>query len=129
VTTQWRKIPGYPGYKISDDGVVYSIPRKVGAKLMRSGQQSRRVISGRPLTLTKRPCGTTAANLWHGGECQQVPIRRLMLLAFVGPQPFGMDAVNIDGDVTNNSLDNLRWEYRRRAATAHQRAADQLRVG
>jgi len=36
-------------------------------------------------------------------------VHRLVLLAFVGPCPAGMEARHLDGDPTNNRLPNLCW--------------------
>lgn len=36
-------------------------------------------------------------------------IHRLVLEAFVGPCPDGMEALHSDGNKTNNNVDNLRW--------------------
>lgn len=38
-----------------------------------------------------------------------VLIHRLVLEAFVGPRPDGLEARHRDGDPTNNRLDNLLW--------------------
>lgn len=37
----------------------------------------------------------------------------LVLLAFVGPRPIGMECCHIDDDPTHNMLNNLRWGTRR----------------
>ena len=37
-------------------------------------------------------------------------VDRLVLSAFVGPCPPGMDAYHIDGNLENNKLSNLRWD-------------------
>jgi hypothetical protein len=43
-----------------------------------------------------------------GGVRRQV--HRLVLEAFVGPCPDGMECCHEDGDSTNNRVDNLRWD-------------------
>jgi hypothetical protein len=37
-------------------------------------------------------------------------VHNLILAAFVGPRPKGMQACHNDGDTTNNRLGNLRWD-------------------
>jgi hypothetical protein len=37
-------------------------------------------------------------------------VHRLILEAFVGPRPEGMEACHNDGDKTNNHWNNLRWD-------------------
>ncbi len=46
-----------------------------------------------------------------GGAAHKMFVHRLVLLAFVGPCPNGMEACHFpDRDVTNNRLSNLRWD-------------------
>jgi hypothetical protein len=112
VTECWKRVLGWPGYEVSDQGNARSVDRMVDGRYSLNGKQSTRFIAGKPLTPVPHKNGTPAVNLWRGNVCTQVPIRRLMLLAFVGPQPRGMDAVNIDGDTTNNDLGNLCWDWK-----------------
>jgi len=37
-------------------------------------------------------------------------VHRLVLEAFVGPCPDGMEACHLDSDKTNNRVSNLRWD-------------------
>lgn len=39
-----------------------------------------------------------------------IAVHRLVLFAFVGPQPEGMECCHYDGNTTNNRLSNLRWD-------------------
>lgn len=39
-------------------------------------------------------------------------VHRLVLEAFVGPQPEGMECCHNDSDPANNRLENLRWDTR-----------------
>ncbi len=48
-------------------------------------------------------------------------IHRLVLETFVGPCPVGFQACHNDGDYSNNSLSNLRWD------TAKSNAGDRIR--
>jgi HNH endonuclease len=40
-------------------------------------------------------------------------VHTLVLQAFVGPCPAGMEACHYDGDKANNKLGNLRWDTKR----------------
>jgi hypothetical protein len=108
---EWKAVPGYRAYEVSSDGQVRSLDRVVGAKYTKHGKRSSRFIKGQVLTLRLRPDGTPCANLWRRADYEQVPVRRLMMLAFRGARPRGMDAVNSNGDVTDNRLENLKWAY------------------
>jgi hypothetical protein len=57
------------------------------------------------------------------GDRKQCRVAPLVLEAFVGPRPPGMDCCHDDGDSTNDALSNLRWDTKR----ANQ--ADTLRHG
>jgi hypothetical protein len=50
-------------------------------------------------------------------------VHRLVLKAFVGPCPEGMEGCHWDGDACNNKLDNLRW------ATHAENVEDSIRHG
>lgn len=110
---QWKGIAGWRGYEISDQARARSLDRWVAAKYTQAGRRSARFIKGQILTPVIRPDGTACVNLWRGNRCIQVPIRRLMLLAFVGPRPRGLDAINVNRDVTDNALSNLAWGRKR----------------
>lgn len=105
-TVEYREIPAYPGYRVGSDGSVWS----------------RRSINGRgPLvekwrlmkqTVVKR--GRLAVNICNGKRARMEAVHRLVLLAFVGPCPVGMECCHFpDRDPTNNRLSNLRWDTRK----------------
>lgn len=117
----FKDIEGFPGYCVGDDGTVWS--RRVG-------------YGG---------CGPRLAEVWHKLKAVPNPYRsnyvsvnlmapdgrsklrlvhRLVLEAFVGLRPPGMDACHDpDHDPSNNRLDNLRWD------TKKANMADMLRQG
>jgi hypothetical protein len=49
-------------------------------------------------------------NLQLAGEGHAERVHRLVLLAFVGPCPKGMEACHWDDNPGNNHLSNLRWD-------------------
>lgn len=63
------------------------------------------------------------AKLSHGGVKKSFPIHRLVLEAFVGPRPAGMECRHLDGNKNNNRLYNLAW------GTGEENRADQVRHG
>lgn len=54
--------------------------------------------------------------LCNNGKRKKRYVHRLVLLAFVGPPLEGQEALHIDGDATNNQLENLRWGTRQENA-------------
>lgn len=106
---EWRAIPGYEGfYEASNLGRVRSLDREY---VRRDGIRTRR--KGKVLTPTINTYGRRQVYLCLPGEKQNPQlVHRLVLQAFVGPCPDGMEACHWDDDHTNNRLDNLRWDTR-----------------
>ncbi|MDQ1111180.1 hypothetical protein QE418_000628 [Microbacterium testaceum] len=95
----WHPVVGYEGaYEVSSRGRVRGLPR-----LDARG----RSIRGRVLRPTGRPY--LSVSLCQGGRPRTVQVHRLVLEAFVGLCPPGMEALHIDDVPTNNAASNLRW--------------------
>lgn len=104
---QWRDVPGYEGrYQVSDLGRVRSLDRRVPCAHGATRQMRGRVL---------RPAGQKSdphlrVVLEHHGPGQLV--HRLVAAAFLGPCPDGQEVRHLDGDPTNNRLDNLAYGTR-----------------
>lgn len=100
MTEQWRPIPGFPGYEISDQGRV----------------RSWRPWRGQPVPRIMRPLPDRAGYLrvapFRDGRNVFRSIHRLVMEAFVGPLPDGMETRHLNGDKTNNRLSNLAYGTR-----------------
>lgn len=109
---RWRRVVGFPKYWISDDGVVKTTHR-------------RSMSPGGILKLAPDKDGYLIAGLWDDNSKHQVRRRvaSLVLEAFIGPRPEGMQACHRDGVVDNNRLVNLRWD------TPSGNHADSVRLG
>jgi hypothetical protein len=88
-TVTYKDIPDNPGYRVGDDGSVWSWRGRL--KPFRANKQ-------RPYL---RVC-LRNRRLFR--------VHVLVLEAFVGPRPPGMVCCHGDGDPTNNALSNLRWD-------------------
>jgi hypothetical protein len=118
MTAEWRPVPGYEGlYEVSDQGQVRSLARSVKG---RDGSDRR--ITGKIISHRVRPDGTVAVNLWKLNTYKQFPLRRVVLLTFDSPRPRGFDAINSNGDPSDNRLSNLQWQPDRRSRSALSRA-------
>jgi hypothetical protein len=101
----WRDIPGYPGYQVSNLGRVRSLDRVIQAQ-RRNGIKNV-TLKGRLLKPRPLPNGYLRASLGAGSDEY---IHRLVLLAFVGECPPGMECAHDDGNRANNRLANLAWK-------------------
>ena len=91
---QWRDIEGYPGYKISSFGRVWSEKSKIFMKTQNTTQTD----------LHQK------IRLSHNGESKKFFVHRLVMLAFSpieNPDKFQVN--HIDGNPLNNTLENLEW--------------------
>ncbi|UCR74409.1 HNH endonuclease [Mycobacterium phage Ritam007] len=100
----WLPVVGYEGlYEVSDGGRVRSLDRQIECD-----GRGRRYMRGRVLSQSVMPNGYLKVGLPGGNAL----VHRLVLTAFVGACPDGMEGCHNDGDRSNNRLDNLRWDSR-----------------
>jgi len=100
-------IAGFPGYRVSSDGMVWSCWKKACWKHTPS------VMTDQWHELTVRPVrgGYLQAALYRERRQVRRYIHRLVLEHFVGPKPSGMQACHFpDRNRTNNRVENLRWD-------------------
>lgn len=105
-TERWLPVVGAEGYyEISSHGRVRSVNRVI----IRSNQTSQ---TRRGQLLKPRPdeIGRLRVSIRAPGMPGDIRISRLVLTAFVGPPPDGMEGCHNDGDVSNNHHTNLRWD-------------------
>ncbi len=110
-TVEYRDIPGYPGYRVGNDGSVWS---SLKVFYLRAGDFAGMVSQPSDSWKRLKPSyrgqfkyGTVAL---HRGERQRTErLHSLVLLAFVGPRPSGYHCRHLDGNPSNNILANLTW--------------------
>lgn len=101
----WRPVSCRPVYEVSDLGRVRSKDRLI----IENGGKTRR-HPGRVLTPMRTPAGYRQVTL-TGGPYLRRYVHRLVLEAFVGPCPAGMEGCHRNCDPSDNRLINLRWDY------------------
>lgn len=103
----WREVPGYGGwYEVSSQGEVRSWHAP------RDGKSPEPVRATEPRLLsanTNPRSGYQSVQLANEGKKTRYYIHRLVLLAFVGECPEGMEACHNNGNRADNRLVNLRW--------------------
>ena len=99
----WKPIPGYLNYKVSNLGRVKSVSRIV--REHHRGYYS----EGRILKPIKNFGGYLKVNLSENGKWQEHKVHQLVMSAFVGDRPDGLQVNHIDEDKTNNCITNLEY--------------------
>lgn len=119
---EYRDIPGFPGYRVGDDGSVWSCRGRLRQRGIRGGGYG---ITGKWQKLSQHLTrqGHLRATLYRNAKPIAVGVHRLVLLSFVGPCPDGLEGCHNDGNPRNNRPDNLRWD------TSLANAADKIRHG
>lgn len=106
--TQWRKLKGFPNYKISNKGAIVNIK------------------SGRQLSAFLTLQGTEAVCLSKNNRTTTKSLGRLVLKHFTKKPP-RFTTVHLDGDLTNNKRSNLKRGTRSEAMLIARRAKAELR--
>lgn len=95
-------IHGYVGlYEVSTYGRVRSLSRR---------RSDGRRVNSRVLKLIKNRDGHLRATLARDGKMSHYFVHRLVLSAFIGSCPDGMQGCHNNGDPADNHLSNLRWD-------------------
>lgn len=106
---RWKSIAGFEGlYEVSDQGRVRSLARVIHL-YGRFGRMSRS-LPQKMLKPQKHDGGYAKFTFWKNGVDYQRFLHTLVLTAFKGARPAGMQACHNNGDKADNRLANLRWD-------------------
>lgn len=93
---EWRPVPGYADYAVSDHGRVVShkraTPKLLRAFLSYNGYQQVELLRDR--------------------VGKKFKVHQLVALTFIGERPEGMETRHLDGDKSNNAASNLIYGTR-----------------
>lgn len=105
MSEKWLPVVGFEGlYEVSDLGRVRSIDRNVTS---RWGTPKK--LKGVVLSQSKSHNGYLRVGLNSDGKRSCHFVQRLVMRAFKGPVPEGMEVAHNDGTRINNTLLNLRY--------------------
>ena len=97
----------FDGYRVGSDGSVWTIKSKGG----NDRKAGKRADKWRRLAVAIDRKGYHAVTLCVDGKTIGKLVHHLVLEAFVGPRPEGMDGCHYpDPDKGNNAVANLRWD-------------------
>ena len=118
MTETWKPVVGWEElYEVSDQGRVRSVDRTIHYK---DGQTRRH--KGRVLKPWKNRKGYLQVSLYGEGRTNKF-VHRIVLEAFVGDCPEGLETLHIDGNPANNHVGNLKW------GTSSENSLEQVRHG
>lgn len=106
MATSYQTINGLVGYKFGDDGTVWSQWKRSHGCYGEFRKMRPRVTSD----------GYLAVGISTPSGRKQMLVHVLILTAFVGPRPMGMEACHGNGIRDDARLVNLRWDTRRNNA-------------
>lgn len=104
---EWRDIENFPGYQVSDTGLVRSLNREV---VGRDGVKYSH--HGRNLKQDLNMDGYAIQSLWKNGKRLHYAVHSLVARAFIGACPEGMEICHGVGGRLDNSVENLSYGTR-----------------
>ena len=97
----WKDVVGYIGlYMVSSHGRIKSLKKIYG----NNGYYQEKILKP-----GKLKSGHLFVYLYNNKKQKSAYIHRLVLETFIGPCPKGMECRHLDGNSSNNRLDNLKW--------------------
>lgn len=116
MSEEWRAIPGFGGrYEVSDQGAVRSH--------LVSGRYDRTSPEPRSVGQRRTAKGYLQVTLYVDRQHVHRYVHRLVLSAFVGPCPQGLQTRHLNGNAADNRLVNLRY------GTQSENERDKIRHG
>lgn len=99
---QWKPVVGYEGlYEVSDHGRV--------RRPLNYGKSRGGPVAGRILAIRMDKYGYPYLTLANAGAQKTCLVHHLVMAAFLGPRPEGLQANHIDGRKENNTPQNLEY--------------------
>ena len=104
---EYRPVGGFPGYRVGDDGTVWSSKRGPWRELKRQRDTN----------------GYLFVSLQRCGKRHLTSVHTIVLRTFVGPRPEGKECAHDNGNKADPRLSNLAWK------THKENEADKLSHG
>ena len=100
----WKTIPTFSNYQVSNLGNVKSLEKKVKTK---GGVY--KTLKERQINCKHRKNGYLYVELYENGNHKKFNVHRLVTQAFISNNNNLPQVNHIDGDKTNNIVNNLEW--------------------
>ena len=106
----WKPVPSYEGkYEVSDQGRVRSLDRQCVGKDNRSEFHPGKILN--PSKVIRG--GYLDVSLRDGEKRTHRTVHSLVAEVFIGERPHGYDVMHLNGDRTDNRVENLRYGTRK----------------
>ena len=107
----WKDVPGFGGhYQASSHGRVRSKARTITKRTRWGGVMTQEYPEKVLSKIRRDKYGHLGVHIGNGGVKYTVFIHHMVLLAFVGPRPDGMECCHNNGIANDNRPENLRWD-------------------
>lgn len=107
---EWRPVVGFEGfYEVNANGELRSLSKVVPSSRRKTGAVFPRRVAGRTMRHHIGTVGYPIVTLARDGQKFGRHVHRLVLEAFVGPCPPGMEARHLNGVRSDCRLENLAW--------------------
>jgi hypothetical protein len=111
-TVNYKYIKGFLGYRVGDDGSVWSSWERTGRG--KGNGKGGKFIIGNSWKLLRQHISSKdkrpTVHLRRNSRTYTKRVHKLVLEAFIGPCPIGMEVCHNDGNSVNNNLHNLRYD-------------------
>lgn len=109
-SVEYRRVPGFQGYRVGDDGSVWSCLNRGRPRL----DNLAKTVPWRRLEFKSKfgSKGYLWVTLRKNKRRYDCLVHRLVLMAFIGPCPPKQETRHLDGIRNHNHLSNLCWGTR-----------------
>jgi hypothetical protein len=119
-----KRCHSYDGYSVTESGRVFTHRRRFGLGKGKGGGVVIDDAYQKEIFSSPGHGGYPYfAVITKEGKHRSVPLHTLLMDAFTGPRPEGMEVRHLDGNHLNNNLENLTY------GTAKENAEDRVRCG
>lgn len=116
---EWREVPDFPDYEVSDQGRVRSWKRMGNGAVQGGRAKTPHIITPKMLNTY----GHKFVETWENKKRTKHNLHRLVLTVFDRPPREGERALHKNNDPADNRVDNLYW------GSAADNSADMVRAG
>jgi NUMOD4 motif/HNH endonuclease len=110
IPEEWRSVVGFDGaYEVSNYGKVKSLARETWKVWKVSHSRYSYTLPERILKFGRLPHGYLIVHLYNANGRHALRVHTLVLMAFLGPCPPGMECRHLNGNPADNRLINLVW--------------------